>query len=169
MQNERVVVVPRSVKVFHLAGFFRCLVCLVAVSQLLGCSVSQPAAQRKVNVDVMKKQIVQDLQVVPTRFLISVAEDNSAWARAQLFFKMYVNEPDKVVHGSRSGINFITNVGVPKEKYQYTISRAQAPKGFDYSVKCNSSSALVAQCDSNAKNVARFVREGQLELSHFAR
>ena len=165
MQSARVDAAPPSARLHRFVLLF-----LIA-SLLFSCATQKQSAApvRKMDLDTMQRQLATDIETAPTRFRIPLEDDRQAWSRAILFFKMYVNSPREVVHGARAGSDFITNVGVAAERFQYTISRAPDQAGYRYTIECQTSPAQRAQCQKNARNVARFIREGQLELSHFAR
>lgn len=104
----------------------------------------------------------------PTVFSISLEEDAYSWERARFFLENYVGGSSghtsavtKVV-GSRWSLE--SNPAL--ESYRYEVSKDSVDAGFTYRVECVAGGAGdPAQAALNAGNLARFIRDGKLEVS----
>jgi hypothetical protein len=104
----------------------------------------------------------------PTVFNVSFDQDVYSWERARFFLENYVGASaghtsavTKVV-GSRWSLE--SNPAL--EKYRYEVSKDSVDAGFSYRVVCMAGGAGdPAQAALNAGNLARFIRDGKLEVS----
>lgn len=104
----------------------------------------------------------------PTDFEVSIEQDRYAWERTHLFLESYVDpkraplRPITKVVGARWGL---ANPPV-QSGYLYEVWREAIPDGFHYSVRCVASAqGSQQQATLNAANLARFIRDGKLEVS----
>jgi hypothetical protein len=123
--------------------------------------------------ETVEERAVSDVRGADTVFDLSLDADRHAWERARLFFEKYLAPGDgqagvisKVV-GSRWALAS-PPVG---RQYQYEVWRDSIRNGYRYSVTCKPlvSGASMDRAVLNAKNLARFIRDGQLELSLVSR
>lgn len=127
---------------------------------LAACSHPMP----KIEVVSFQEQVREEVEEHPTQFQLPKQSDAQAWTRAQLFFRDYELTTPIV---SRNEIK-----SNPKEdkRFLYQISRVGHGKEVEYVVNCVGREPRDSEvAEVNAKNVARFLKEGQLELSLLAK
>jgi len=104
-------------------------------------------------------------------FTVELANGDDAWARALLFISQYTGEkvPNPRALGERRVI--ITSEGASADPFIYRVVRFISPRGYRFHVSCEprlpGGDREVAE--RNARNVARFIKEGTLELSLLVR
>ena len=106
---------------------------------------------------------------MPTEFDVSIDQDRYAWERARFFLENYSGEGSeshnavvKVV-GSRRGLGSVRS---PSSQYEYEVFKDFHSGGYRYSVNCVARSGGESQqAILNAGNLARFIRDGKLEVS----
>ena len=115
-------------------------------------------------VDMAREEILKS----PTDFDVSIEEDRYSWERTHFFLEHYVDphnapiRPITKVVGSRWGLASPPVQG----GYVYEVWRETIPDGFHYSVRCVAApEASKDQAALNAGNLARFIRDGKLEVS----
>ncbi len=140
-----------------------------AIVLLAGCAptTSRPKPEivtprYEVELETMEDQANSAINAAPTTFsVISEAENTLYWARASLFFKQYT-DTFKVRKDS------VRSVPGEKTRFIYEVTRVNKPDATSYTVKCAPGGGVNTSTDvlsRNAKNLARFIREGNLELS----
>lgn len=160
--------------------------CLLGVVVCLGASACAPAASRvespagsissvvradQYGLEVAKTtrdQARDEILSTPTVFDVTLDDDLYSWDRARFFLENYTGASSghssavmKVV-GSRLSLQ--SNPGL--EGYQYEVSKDRGDNSFTYHVSCLSSpGGDVGQAALNAANLARFIRDGKLEVS----
>jgi hypothetical protein len=104
----------------------------------------------------------------PLEFDVSIDDDRYSWERTTLFLENYVDparaplRPITKVIGSRWGLASPPVQG----GLVYEVWREEIPEGFHYKVQCLvSGTASPQQARLNAANLARFIRDGKLEVS----
>lgn len=104
------------------------------------------------------------IQSAPTRFFIDVENNAAAWERARFFLTQYTG-PGRVDIQSTADREQLTKVS--ESGFRYHISRTFESGGAQYHVICTPTQAGADTTTAllNAKNLARFIREGELELS----
>ncbi len=114
--------------------------------------------------DLARSEVLQS----PTDFDVTIEQDRYAWERTHLFLESYVDpqrapvRPITKVVGSRWGLASPPVHG----GYVYEVWRETIPDGFHYSVRCVAApEASKDQAALNAGNLARFIRDGKLEVS----
>jgi hypothetical protein len=113
-------------------------------------------------------QARDEVLATPTVFHVPFEQDVYSWERARFFLENYVGASaghtsavTKVV-GSRWSLE--SNPAL--ERYRYEVSKDSADAGFTYRVVCMAGGAGdPAQAALNAGNLARFIRDGKLEVS----
>ena len=107
---------------------------------------------------------LEEVMASPTTFILPTGEARAAWGRAQLFFDRYSE------HGSQerptdSGVTLASRPGV-KERYLFSIEQQPHADGTQFQVRCVpiGDSAAPYLAERNAHNVARFVKDGSIEL-----
>ena len=121
-----------------------------------------------VEVETIKDQALKEIQSTPTDFFITTSENMEAWERARLFFANYLglnslNSAEAIVGNTY----VLTNRHLAPKSYFYEIRKQPFGEGFNYSVQCTAktSKAHASLAKRNAQNVARFIKDGTLELS----
>ena len=168
---------------------FRSVACTCVVvacaSLIAGCSSpgklrpraekSSPARSRVISVEVItvEQQAREEVAGTTTKFEIPWSEDDAAWERARLFLTNYGGG---IVEASVGQRNIIGSLGDEASVFDYQIVRTRGKNGSNYEVTCESRGNVAATgpgdlsaAELNARNVARFIRTGTLELSMLAR
>jgi len=109
------------------------------------------------------EEALLQIQSSPTRFFVEVEGNAAAWERARFFLSQYAGPGRVEIQSSADREQFSK---VSSSGYRYQISRTFEVGGAQYQVLCtpkqagaDTNAALL-----NAKNLARFVREGELEV-----
>ncbi len=103
----------------------------------------------------------------PRTFVISFDDDRMAWERARFFFEKYVvrEESSAPVVSKVIGTRWALTNG-KKGPYVYEVWKDSVSQGFKYTVRCIAQNGgQVQEAQMNAGNLARFIREGKLEVS----
>ncbi len=116
-------------------------------------------------------QARQEVLSTPTVFLVPFADDPYSWERARFFLENYVggaaghaSAVTKVV-GDRWSLASNPTV----QHYSYEVAKDAGEAGFTYQVSCVAGvGGDSGQAGLNAGNLARFIREGKLEVSLLA-
>ncbi len=117
-----------------------------------------------------QEQIQEEIANAPTSFEVAFAEDHSAWERAGWFFQKYTASTDVKTEryqdsGSGSEVWLLTNADSGKDLYRYTVKKTPSGSGLAYTVFCRTEAGTREKCDQNARNLARFIKSGTLEVS----
>jgi hypothetical protein len=145
---------------------------LLIVFIFSGCSlVSEPKVAPKYEVEVLtiEQQALDAVEQTPTDFTLNYQEDDVAWERAHLFFKTYTNGSVEDPVDYPSPGSMLRSKSHSAEKFAYQIDHIMKDGGYRYVVRCSSAKGSRESAERNAKNVARFIREGNLELSFLER
>lgn len=116
-------------------------------------------------------QARQEVVETPTVFAVAFADDPHSWERAKFFLENYI--------GSSSGhTSVVTRVVGDRwslasnptvQQYVYEVSKDAGEGGYTYQVSCvPGTGGDQNQAALNAGNLARFIREGKLEVSLLA-
>jgi hypothetical protein len=105
-----------------------------------------------------------EIQSAPTAFSLDPEQNESAWERAYFYLNQYAGE-GKVVHESASDRDILTKSTA--HGFRYQISRQYQGGGVNFQVLCTPIQGRGNPTDAllNAKNLARFIRTGELEMS----
>ena len=114
-------------------------------------------------IESVADQLTSVLEAYPTRFTVPIGEGKQSLERAFFFFKTYTSSftPGDISATDR-------NINLTSEKSndatRYRVSRVLVKEGFRYSVsasfkKDQTKSAIMAS------NLARFIKDGNLEIS----
>ncbi len=117
-----------------------------------------------------KAQALEAIGATPTQFVVDFPNDPDSWERAFIFFNKYterqsISESDKPVWNSS-----LSNHNAPSDQFLYEVKRVLEPEGFRYTITCmpspkRSAKGSTQQAILNAQNLARFIRDGTLEVS----
>jgi hypothetical protein len=117
-------------------------------------------------------QARQEVIDSPTLFSVPFADDPYSWERARFFLENYVGGDSGYtsavtrVVGDRWSL--ASNPGV--QQYSYEVAKDAGESGFTYQVSCIPGvGGDPVQAALNAGNLARFIREGKLEVSLLAK
>ena len=139
----------------------------------LGVPVSKQSTFELVSIEDQAKDAVKSAD---TEFRVSIAEQEAAWDRAMLFFNQYVIQFKPGAESLPGSGNKLSNVSSKTDQYHYSVERYVNNFGSVFLVSCRPNRSLVGLDRSsrqlaqrNAQNLARFIKEGQLELSLLAR
>jgi hypothetical protein len=152
---------------------------LVTLTFLTGCS-SIPEARPgsiasiiKANQEGLEVEQTVDEQAraavlgSPKTFVVSLDDDRMAWERARFFFEKYVTHEQSAapVISKVIGARWALTNG-KSGRYTYEVWKDSVANGFKYTVRCAAQNGGQAQeAQLNAGNLARFIREGKLEVS----
>ncbi|MBX7144965.1 MAG: hypothetical protein K1X79_10975 [Oligoflexia bacterium] len=140
-----------------------------------GCSSATPASPKPPGLEFEivspEEQVAQSLAETPKHFIVEYTEAQHAAERVEYFFQNYTSGFKQIQDQGPSAATIITNRAEASGGYQYTVERTVTAQGFQYIVNCEASGpgAQPAAADRNARNLARFIREGQLEISLISR
>jgi len=148
---------------------------LLSCFTLFGCSsgggTGISAKNISSSVEVMDVVTVEDqakheILATPTTFLLQGEESEGAWTRSRFFFETYTSGTFKI---SALAMTSDESAGTP---FRYTVRRTpQGVRGETYQVACIPATpqGITAEqrtkADLNAKNLARFLKSGYLEVS----
>lgn len=145
-----------------------------------GCSLIEDDSRAKVsgtflreNRDgLMLEESVEDLaksniDSSGTAFLIPFKDDHYAWERAQYFLQKYVGDGKPPVIKLVGDRFILTNRENPTGNFNYEIIKDNTKSGFRYAVICEVRNPIIDRqsAEANARNLSRFIREGNLEAS----
>lgn len=123
----------------------------------------------------VQDQAFGEVQGTATTFHVTPRDDRYAWERTKLFFETYLkddaDQKAKTYNLESSDTSWVVNnTGIGKGRYDYIIRKTQTSDGFDYSVLCNPrTGADAASAVVNARNLARFIDTGNLEVALIVR
>ncbi len=143
----------------------------IFLSVLTACAGQPtPAPRYEYEVVSIEEQALQAVEQMPTEFQVRLEDDESVWDRSHLFFRIYTNAGafEENFDYPNPGTTLRSKDGV-QDAYRYEIERRLSAGGYRYLVQCLPSRPSALFCERNAKNVARFLRDGHLELSLFDR
>ncbi|MBN8550806.1 MAG: hypothetical protein J0M12_15940 [Deltaproteobacteria bacterium] len=135
-----------------------------------GCSSMGKKPQYELEVVTVEEQAAQAVNESPTDFIVQVPDETIAWERSQLFFSTYTSGAvQQEFDYPRPGVALVTK-SREKDKYIYEIEHSATKDGaYRYVVSCSRNTSKHGGSDyaaqRNARNVARFIRDGNLELS----
>jgi hypothetical protein len=134
---------------------------LSPLALLIACSSSRFGSGVEVeSVMSVQEQAQEAIEQTPLVFEVEVSSDVEAWERALYFFKSYSKDQVKVLGTS------LKSIPSPDSRFVYEVVKSRGNVGFTYSVRCAEKSLEVTPDSTlNAKNLARFIKEGTYELS----
>jgi hypothetical protein len=120
----------------------------------------------KVDYELVSQQedILNQIQSAPTRFTLALEENDAAWARANYFLRTYGGKA-QIEKEAFQDKDVLTKNGTSGFRYQ--IIRQFANSKVTYQVLCTpkSSKRTTTEALLNAKNLARFLKDGELEVA----
>lgn len=144
---------------------------LLTLFLIAGAACSMPQAKPKYELEVVtvEELAAQAVNESPTDFVVSGSDESVAWERSHLFFSTYTSGVEEQEFDyPKPGISLVSR-SRDKDKYIYEIEHTATASGYRYVVSCSRNSSKKGGSDfqarRNAKNVARFIRDGNLELT----
>lgn len=135
---------------------------------LMGCSaLNAPESPRyTLEVETVEDQALSAVMSSSLEFTVELAAADDAWARARLFLSQYAAS-SAVPRAIAPRVSVLSSADSKAEPYLYKVTRAASPNGYHFRVGCEPRAAdgSAAKAEQNARNLARFIREGTLELS----
>jgi hypothetical protein len=117
------------------------------------------AAGPQIEVISRDQQILEEVDEAPTQFTVPKQGDREVWNRAHFFFHDYTGGAAKVTSHE-------ITTSAPGSSYHYRVTRS--PERNDlihYEVSCTPVKGDEAYAQRNARNLARFLKDGHLERS----
>lgn len=127
-----------------------------------------------VGVETVEDQARTAVVASATDFILPSSQAAVAWERGLMFFRQYTSRFDTVVSAAGSaGLSKLelSNRRAADDVYVYTLKKRETGNGVRFIIECGprDSRASPALAQMNGRNLARFVREGTLELSLLSR
>jgi hypothetical protein len=145
----------------------RQLASLCLASFLLGCT-SFTSKPEIVEINSVDDQALAQVLQTPNSFYLNAKEAGSAWGKATYFFSTYTSTLPVSHSMSEQSSNHLVGV-TPSKRFEYSVTQTPRGNAFHYSVTCKALkkevSGDLAHAELNGKNLARFLREGYLEVS----
>ena len=116
--------------------------------------------------------MLQSVDSTPQNFVIPFSVEALSWERARLFFAKYTKDP-VISELDREGNKLELRAQTPELTYSFIVERTLESAGYKYRVFClpnlgkHESTSILAT--RNAKNLARFIKDGELELTLLAK
>lgn len=138
---------------------------------LAACSPAPMSPILSVEYIPPETQALDDIAGTSKSFLIPVDEDEHAQERVELFLRDYASGVSRSEPSVNSDTIVFSNRAHSGASYIYEVERTRVAGGFQYIVFCEPrhSGASDDLADRNARNFARFIRDGHLEVSLLAR
>ncbi len=117
------------------------------------------------------EQARQEVLSTPTVFNVPFADDQYSWERARFFLENYAGggagHASAVMKVVADRWSLASNPAAAQ--YNYEVTKDAIVSGFAYQVSCVAGvGGESSQAELNAGNLARFIREGRLEVSLLA-
>ena len=110
---------------------------------------------------------VENIKATPKQFVLEGTPNNQAWERGRLFLDKYINGSNlSVVSRGSESVERLESKSSASVNYKYRIERIRAGEMYKYSIECSplSTNANNISADLNARNLARFLKDGTLEV-----
>lgn len=160
----------------YIAPLIACILaaCSSAGNRPKGVFTHLPETSDGVSLEVAEsvdQQAAAEVAATSPTFSVSIDEDGVYWMRAKLFFEKFLTTDS----GSKTPV--ITKIMGRKwlllsspsvaGNYSYEVAKDELPGAYRYHVRCTQRKNLGNQqvAEMNARNVARFIRNGKLEIS----
>ena len=161
-----------SVLVLCLSGAVGCGTAKVAPAPEGSISALVRASDYGLEVaETSRDQARQEILETPTTFDIQFEDDRNSWDRARFFLENYIGLPA----GTSSVVTRVVGVrwslasNPAQAAYSYEVAKDATRAGFTYYVSCTpGATGNSSQAALNAANLARFIRDGKLEMSLLA-
>ena len=159
----------RAADIMHGEAGHRIIARLVlsAVVGAAGCGIWRPDGGVEFDPAAAGEQLLRDVMDAPTSFLVPAADDFYAWERALYFIGRYTSGIEiRSGKGPDAPVS-LTNKAAGGDRYSYQVTKSAGASGMAYIVECRprAPGAAPAMAERNARNLARFIRDGTIELS----
>jgi len=117
----------------------------------------------------VQDQAFEEVRKQPTSFVVTSGEDVHAWERANFFFNRYLKQEGqkgvmKAVHNGNAVV--LTSKALQVGRFDFEVRKTDTYNGIHYDVRCVSRKAGNGDsANINARNLARFIQTGNLEVS----
>ncbi len=147
-----------------------CLVLVFLAPSLTGCAknaryeVVKPRYERVTS----EARELQLLQLQPLEIIVTPGEVAQLWQRAELFAYQYLGTTPTVAFQSSRTQPDSTALQFSSEHYRYSVTKAKrGAVNIAVAVSCvpMNQDGDESKADLNARNLARFMKEGRLQLS----
>ncbi len=153
---------------------FACASCVCVL--FLGACSSEKAGRvpPKLDFEVVspQEQAIQVIDLTPQSFVVPFSVEALSWERARLFFAKYTKDP-LITELDKSGENLELRAPTAELGYSFSVTRMLEQGGYRYKVYClpnlSKPEATSLLATRNAKNLARFIKDGELEVSLLTR
>jgi len=146
---------------------------------LSGCSAGPSAGtharhgQVEYELITIEQQIVEAVMASPKEFIVPFSNEQAAWERVLYFFREYADLQTPFITSLASNTIQITNqhdAAKTGKPYIYMVEKFPVSGGMKFRIHCipNGNRGTRDLADTNARNVARFIRDGTLERSILA-
>ena len=132
------------------------------ILSLTSCFPQQKLPKKNYEVISVEAQAIEELEGYPTTFIVDSSTDNDIWLRAKSFFTLYVEG------ASKNSATILHSDNNTTDQVLFKIEKKDNGDQVKYIVSCvpkTGSPISTTIADQNARNVARFLQEGKLELS----
>jgi len=145
---------------------------ILILSSLIACGQFGGMNKPKLEFEVVgvREQALEALAATPLEFELLPSEDDESWERAHIFLSKYT---DKYRLTNIQGDLVLNSSPQAGERYSYRVSKHYNGTAYQYNVDCIPNQAgqgtsgfeIAPNAQRNAKNLARFIKDGQLEVS----
>jgi hypothetical protein len=138
---------------------------------IFSCSAAPMSPILSVEYISPETQAIDDISATTKSFIVSFADDQHSRERAELFLRDYAGGFEYVENQGPSLTSVFSNKSATGAAYSYEIERTMLQDGYQYVIICAPRGDVASQelADRNARNVARFIRDGHLEVSLLGR
>lgn len=146
-----------------LLTIFTCsLLTCYPVAFLSGCSFGSNVQFDRIS---SQEDTLQQIQATPTRFSMPIEENQAAWERARFFLERYAGK-GKIQSDKQHDRDTMTKMSSSGFRYQFIRQFERGEAHFQvFCTPAKGSANSTADALLNAKNVARFLKDGELEVS----
>ncbi|MDC0358173.1 hypothetical protein OAO01_05095 [Oligoflexia bacterium] len=137
----------------------------------IGCVARQQAQNYSIEVITPEDKALAAVEASPVEFKVPIEQEGYAWERAKIFFQQYqADRAPKTKALSHGGLRLYGRYP-DRHSYTYQVEKYPSRTGAMFFVKCTprGSTATRSIANRNSKNLARFIREGKLEVSLLVR
>ncbi len=136
---------------------------------LLLVSAAACSARRgpRIEVITVEQQALEEVARTPLTFVVPLLKDEASWERARSFFDLYLGSSPERREPYSVGEYLMTNSGRGAGRYIYEVERVPEREGMRYTVSCfvHGPDGDAVLAERNARNLARFIKDGTLERS----
>lgn len=118
--------------------------------------------------ETSRDQARQEILETPTSFDVQFEDDRNSWDRARFFLENYIGLPadHSSVVTRVVGTRWSLASNPAQAAYAYEVAKDTTRTGFTYYVTCTpGAGGSPSEAALNAANLARFIRDGKLEMS----